>query len=294
MQQVNSAEICQTCGAGRTSKFCPNCGEKKPSPEDMRLKKYLLQGLDAFTHFEGKFFKSFKYLLFQPGKLTADYVAGRRVKLMKPLQLYVIVGIAFFFLFKSWDIFFVRLQYAILGNYDAETGTTIAFKPGELKGLSLALRNYAEAKASAKGISLLEFVVKVDGHQPALAKLLAFLMIPLMSLFIYATAFKQEKRYVPHLVHATHLFTFLLAIVTVWLCVYQLLEKWLHWNFDANIAFLPPNLLFIVYAFLSFRKVLPLRSVLLQILRTLVLIAGLIVIIPLYREIILWISVMVE
>jgi hypothetical protein len=294
MQQINSAEICQTCGATRTSKFCPNCGEKKPSSEDMSLKKYLLQGLDAFTHFEGKFFKSFKYLLFQPGKLTADYVAGKRVKLMKPLQLYVIVGIAFFFLFKNWDIFFVRLQYAIIGNFDAETNSTIPFESGELKGLTLALRNYAESKAAAKGISLQDFVIGVDAHQPALAKLLAFLMIPLLSLFIYLTSFKQEKRYVPHLVHATHLFTFLLAIVTVWLCVYQLLEKWFHWKFNANIAFIPPNVLFILYTFFSLRKVLPLKSIVLQILRTVVVVGGLVVIIPLYREIIMWISVMVE
>ena len=260
----------------------------------MSLKKYLLQGLDAFTHFEGKFFKSFRYLLFQPGKLTADYVAGKRVKLMKPLQLYVIVGIAFFFLFKNWDIFFVRLQYAIIGNFDAETNSTIPFRQGELKGLTLALHNYAESKAAAKGISLQDFVISVDAHQPALAKLLAFLMIPLLSLFIYFTSFKQEKRYVPHLVHATHLFTFLLAIVTVWLCIYQLLEKWFHWKFDANIAFIPPNVLFILYSFFSLRRVLPLKSIILQILRAIVVVGGLVVIIPLYREIIMWISVMVE
>lgn len=49
------------------------------------VKKYLTDALDAFTHFDGKFFKTVKYLLGYPGKLTVEYFAGRSVKLMKPL-----------------------------------------------------------------------------------------------------------------------------------------------------------------------------------------------------------------
>lgn len=279
---------CQSCGSVRTGKFCSNCGEKKLSPDDFKLKKFILQAVDIFTHFEGKFFKTFKYLLFYPGKLTKDYIEGRRVSLMKPLQLYLIVGIAFFFLFKDWDIFYNRLRFVVYENFNTDTQTGVLYDAEKFKGLQKNLRLVAETRAEKKHLSLEQFIGAVDARLPDLSKLLIIVMIPTLSLFVYLVGFRRQKLYVPHLVHATHLFTFSLALLTIWLGLYGLVVKAMHVRMNFDIAFIPVNIIFLIYIFFSMRKVMVTKNVLVLILQTLLVAFGYIVSIFLYRMFIVW------
>jgi hypothetical protein len=85
----DNPEYCPSCHFRFKGPFCYRCGEKRTSKKDYTLLKYVTQAVDMFTHFDGKFFKSIKYLFFFPGKLTEENLAGRKVSLMKPVQLFV-------------------------------------------------------------------------------------------------------------------------------------------------------------------------------------------------------------
>ncbi len=50
---------------------------------------------DYFT-FDSKIVRSFGPLLFKPGFLTAEFLAGRRVRYIPPLRMYIFVSIVFF------------------------------------------------------------------------------------------------------------------------------------------------------------------------------------------------------
>jgi hypothetical protein len=49
------------------------------------------------THFDGKFFSTVKLLLRKPGFLSAEYLAGRRMRYLNPIRMYVFTS-AFFFI----------------------------------------------------------------------------------------------------------------------------------------------------------------------------------------------------
>ena len=246
-------KYCRTCNAPLRGKFCSNCGEKDFDENDYTVKKFISQTVDVFTHFDGKFFRSIKFLLFYPGKLTVEYLSGRRVQLMKPVQLYILMAVAFFFLFKSWDIFFIRTQYLVLQK--PKTEIPFYYKDGELKGSRLALKNYIEKKAKKEGVSFEQMITKIDNKTPNLSKGLIFLLIPIFGLLLYLIGYKKYRFYAQHLFHATHIFTFYLASAVIWIGLYILFIMATKIPINYGIAFIPVNILILVYAFFSIKRV---------------------------------------
>ncbi|RYG38974.1 MAG: DUF3667 domain-containing protein, partial [Chitinophagaceae bacterium] len=114
MKEIPVSPTCQSCGALFQGKYCSICGEKKLEKSDFSMEKFLSQTVDVFTHFDGKFFRTIKLLLFFPGKLTTEALAGRRVKYMKPVQLFFVICVASFFTFGGWDLLHSKLENQLL------------------------------------------------------------------------------------------------------------------------------------------------------------------------------------
>lgn len=186
---------CPTCDTRFEGPFCYVCGEKQTSRKDYTLKKYVVQAVDMFTHFDGKFFRTIKYLLFYPGKLTKENLAGRKVKLMKPVQLFVLISLVYFFLMKEADVFISYLEYA---------------------STSGSLYKAAQQKAAEKNIPFEEFKEHYDHALPAISKTFVFVLVPMIAAGVWLFFFRKSKLLVPHLIFATHFFTFFLLVTLIY------------------------------------------------------------------------------
>ncbi|NNU33074.1 DUF3667 domain-containing protein [Mucilaginibacter sp. S1162] len=54
--------------------------------------------ISDYFHFDHQFFHTLKPLLFKPGKLTNEYMAGKRVQYLHPVKMYIFISLVYFLL----------------------------------------------------------------------------------------------------------------------------------------------------------------------------------------------------
>jgi len=95
--KLRDEKNCLNCGHYVEEKFCPNCGQE--NVETRQPFHYLFTHfIEDFTHYDGQFWKTIKYLLFFPGKLTKEYLLGKRQQYVPPVKLYIFISFITFFL----------------------------------------------------------------------------------------------------------------------------------------------------------------------------------------------------
>lgn len=93
--RLAGSSACLNCGTTLLGPYCHYCGQ--PDKNLLRFFPVLLRELLADSlNFDSRFIRTMKPLLFHPGKLTRDYLDGRRFRYTPPLRLYIFASMAFF------------------------------------------------------------------------------------------------------------------------------------------------------------------------------------------------------
>jgi Protein of unknown function (DUF3667) len=90
-------EFCLNCGTKLLDTFCQHCGQKD-IPKRQTLGELLTNFISSFWSYEGKFFKTLKFLIIKPGFLATEYNAGKRESYYHPARMYVFISFVFFLL----------------------------------------------------------------------------------------------------------------------------------------------------------------------------------------------------
>src|SRR6266700_4654426 len=92
---------CENCGAQLRGHWCAQCGQ--PAIDYRRsFRHVIVDALDSFLNWDSKFFATIGWLIARPWHLTNQFLAGRRVRYLHPLRLYLLVSILFFFVVNYW------------------------------------------------------------------------------------------------------------------------------------------------------------------------------------------------
>ena len=87
---------CENCGAQLQGHWCGRCGQ---AAVDYRrsFRHVVADVLDSFLNWDSKFFTTIALLIVKPWRLTNEFLAGKRVRYVHPLRLYLLASILFFF-----------------------------------------------------------------------------------------------------------------------------------------------------------------------------------------------------
>ncbi|HVB03716.1 MAG TPA: DUF3667 domain-containing protein [Chitinophagaceae bacterium] len=99
--KTRDEKTCLNCGTEVSDKYCPHCGQENRDPKES-IGELLHHFFSDITHYDSKFFKTIKDLLFRPGFLTLEYLAGRRMRYLNPVRLYVFISFLFFLLYFTF------------------------------------------------------------------------------------------------------------------------------------------------------------------------------------------------
>lgn len=96
-RRLAGSDYCLNCGTGLKGPFCYYCGQ--PDKRFLRFFPVMVRELfEDVLELDSRFSRTLKTLLFQPGKLTRDYIDGRRFRYTPPIRIYLFASVIFFLL----------------------------------------------------------------------------------------------------------------------------------------------------------------------------------------------------
>lgn len=207
---------CKNCGSELLDRYCGHCSQAADVhvPTTLELIHELLEGL---THSDSRLWRTLNFLWFKPGRLTQEFVAGRRVAYLPPFRLYLVLSVIFF----------------LIASLSHTTGKVIEFdKPGDsaAPGITSCDGIHFDAPAQYPDLNqriqhACKEIVRDNGAtlmHVALATMskAMFIFLPLIAFLHMLMYWRPRYRYAEHLLffvhlHALYFSAAILALVAV-------------------------------------------------------------------------------
>lgn len=171
--------------------------EKKEISKDITFEAFVKDNASNMFGLDRRLWKTLKWLLFHPGKLTKAYVSGSHNQFTAPTTLYFSINFLFFFLQPMVNSGKIKLLNFGFRGFTASEG----FR-----------KNWIMEDMVESGLSEIVYQVKFDAfitfNQPALI----IIIIPFLALFIWLIEGKSSGKFIHHTVHAFHFMTSYLIV----------------------------------------------------------------------------------
>ncbi|MFA0963237.1 DUF3667 domain-containing protein [Roseivirga sp. BDSF3-8] len=97
MKRRRKTSHCLNCGLDldRSTNFCPRCGQEN-TDNNVSFSTLARDFISNYFSLDGRFGRSVLPFLFNPGKLTREFISGRRKTYMHPVRLYLVLSLIFF------------------------------------------------------------------------------------------------------------------------------------------------------------------------------------------------------
>ncbi len=94
---IRSLPTCLNCGTSLGGQYCGNCGQRARS-RLISLWELIREAFGDLFELDSRLWQTLVPLLIRPGKLTRDYLLGRRARFMPPFRSYLVLSVVFFLL----------------------------------------------------------------------------------------------------------------------------------------------------------------------------------------------------
>lgn len=226
------AETCANCGENLASAYCPACGQRRFVEDDRRLSHLLWAFFQAATDFDSRFWRSLRALLFAPGKLSHEYIIGRREHWMAPVSLFVLANVLYFFApgLSDFELPFnnqvpaalavastdhlERLTPEQLARLQQSRGQVHSPWTGPMVEARIRARD-ARARERDQGgrYTARDYARAYNARSADISKLLIFLHVPMLALLLQVLFWNSRRYFAEHFVVALHLFAFVLFFI---------------------------------------------------------------------------------
>ena len=111
-------EVCLNCGTALGGQYCGSCGQRAAS-RLISIWELLRDAFGDLLELDSRLWRTLIQMMIRPGKLTRDYLEGRRARYMPPFRMYLVLSIVFFLV----AFFDPREELSILFEPEAPAAT---------------------------------------------------------------------------------------------------------------------------------------------------------------------------
>lgn len=136
---VKPESLCLNCGTTLAGQYCGNCGQRAQS-RLISIWELLRDAFGDLFELDSRLWRTLIPLTIRPGKLTRDYLEGRRARYMPPFRSYLVLSIVFFLVafFDPAEEFGLFVQSEESSPIAEENNPSVAqeFRDGFFDGLT--------------------------------------------------------------------------------------------------------------------------------------------------------------
>jgi hypothetical protein len=210
---------CLNCGAPAPGSFCPECGQE--TAREPRTVAEFFGGLIAqYVAREGQLWQTLSKLFFAPGALTVEYIAGRRARYLRPLQLYLIASVI---VFGAVQFFGLNLGLRLYGDQGVHLLRSSRLTADEGHGYALRLTpvqiilDHFDTPSVRRfgALSLDERFTFLRARRAQYVSYFVLFLVPIYALTLGLFYRNRRRRYAEHLIFGLHCQSFLLFILLI-------------------------------------------------------------------------------
>ncbi|MEM7353714.1 MAG: DUF3667 domain-containing protein, partial [Acidobacteriota bacterium] len=191
---------CVSCHAHLHGPFCAQCGEAVRPADDLSMRVFLARAVGEITQLDSKLYRSFRLLLTRPGKLSQEYLAGRRRPYLKPIQMFLLANLVYF------------LVQPFSGASGYNTGLTSQIHQ-QFYSEATRLVDIVDQEVQRRGMAFEDFARLFDARSATYAKTLVFLMVPLLAAATSLVYRRRRTYFAEHLIFAVHFYAWNLLFI---------------------------------------------------------------------------------
>lgn len=203
--------------------YCSSCGQHVRDIH-VPVKELASEFIEVLPAFDKRLLSSMKLLLMKPGKLTEEYLAGRRKTFISPFKLYFVVSFLYFFTGSlvvtesKQDLRDAMIQSDTVRTESPIDSTVLAIKnPDSRVTFSVNNIQLLERLFGSKFIEGFktgqnnprQFFERIREHMPKIL----FLLLPVFALLLQIVYVRSRILYIQHLIFSFHFHSFIFFIL---------------------------------------------------------------------------------
>lgn len=216
---VHDVHRCLNCGAAAAANFCPHCGQETVAPPSS-LGGFLRGRFASYVTREGQLRQTASRLLWHPGALTAEYLAGRRARYLRPLQVYLVVSVI---VFAAVQLFGLNLDLRFYGERGVHVLRSARAAGDGSQGAGLVpspvriVQDHVDLPAVRRfaALSPQERFEFLRARRAPYVSYFVLFLVPVFALALGVFYRRQERPFADHLVFGLHGQAFLLLMLLV-------------------------------------------------------------------------------
>lgn len=210
--EADAARACANCGAALGGPFCAGCGQRD-APLDPTARELAVDAAQEVLGVDGKLLTTAR-LLFRPGHLTVDYLAGHRVAHVGPVRIYLVCSALLFALLALQprdgrrprpDEFRIFGGATVVVHMDDTTAARLEHNQHTTLSERAVLRMRAAIRAGP------EHHAELEQRTLNAIPQAFFLMVPAYAGVLWLIAPRPRRHYPAHLCFALHVHAFAFA-----------------------------------------------------------------------------------